>query len=173
LLGIWHISLLGGLLLTATFYDIRYHRIPNWLTLGGWVVGIGLNGIVGGSELVIPSIYGWGIALLLTIPFWLLGWMGAGDIKLVAAVGAFVTNHYILPILAAIAFSGVLLALVYLFKAGHLSNYLKRISAIFRLTVAGSKLYYIEPVEGEKKVVLPYGVAIMLGTFAGLGIQLV
>jgi prepilin peptidase CpaA len=74
-------------IIAAGFFDIKERRIPNWVILLGLVAGLVLGSFQGSTQLLI-SVAGFvaGIAALL-IPF-AFGWMGAGDVKLFAAVGA-------------------------------------------------------------------------------------
>jgi len=70
--------------------DFRSRRIPNWLTLPGLIVGVGLNTVAGGWSGLKLSLLGAGLGLLLLLPFVLLRSLGAGDWKLAGALGAFV-----------------------------------------------------------------------------------
>lgn len=79
--------LVAALVITAGIYDIRYRRIPNWLALAGLVAGFGANALYGRA---LVAAEGFGIAVLIYFPLWLLHAMGAGDVKLMAAVGAVV-----------------------------------------------------------------------------------
>jgi prepilin peptidase CpaA len=74
--------------LIACAFDLRTRRIPNWLTFGSAAFALGFRFVAGGASGVEHGILGWvtGIAVLLA-PF-LLGGMGAGDVKLVGALGA-------------------------------------------------------------------------------------
>jgi prepilin peptidase CpaA len=80
--------LLGILVAVAAVYDIRYRRIPNWLVLTGIIAGFGWNVYsLSGSGLLLSS-EGLGLGFALYFPFYLLRARGAGDVKLLAAVGA-------------------------------------------------------------------------------------
>lgn len=76
--------------LVATVIDIRTRRIPNELTaaMAGIGVGLAASGISGLS--LGASLTGFAIGLLLMLPGHALGATGAGDVKLMAAVGALV-----------------------------------------------------------------------------------
>lgn len=80
----------GGvvLVLVGAALDLRSRRIPNVLTLGGSLVGLGANVAVHQAPGVVTSLTGWAVGVaLLAIPF-ILGGMGAGDVKLLALAGA-------------------------------------------------------------------------------------
>ena len=81
---------LAGLVLLAGASDLRSRRIPNWLVLAGLVFGIGLNSFLYGMPGLWASLKGAGIALAIYFPLWILRAMGAGDAKLMAAVGSIV-----------------------------------------------------------------------------------
>jgi prepilin peptidase CpaA len=71
----------------AGFFDIKERRIPNWIVLFGLIGGVVLAALQGSTQLVfsVASFFVGIVALLIPFAF---GWMGAGDVKLFAAVGA-------------------------------------------------------------------------------------
>jgi prepilin peptidase CpaA len=79
--------LLGGL---ACAFDLRTRRIPNVLTFGGAAVGLVYAFTSHGFSGLLASLEGWGVGLALFLPMFLLGGMGAGDVKLLACLGAWV-----------------------------------------------------------------------------------
>ena len=85
-------SILVDLMLLATItlaalFDIKERRIPNWLILVGLISGIVLGALQGGTQIIF-SLIGFFIGIItLIIPF-AFGWIGAGDVKLFATVGA-------------------------------------------------------------------------------------
>jgi prepilin peptidase CpaA len=72
----------------ATYTDLRRRRIPNVLTFSAVGVGLVLNLALGGFEGVRDSAQGAGLGLAMLFPLFMLRWMGAGDVKLMAAIGA-------------------------------------------------------------------------------------
>jgi prepilin peptidase CpaA len=80
---------LVGLLTVAARCDIRSFRIPNALTASGVVLGILLNSTLPDGLGFTPALYGFAIALLGLLPLYVLRIWGAGDVKLMAVIGAF------------------------------------------------------------------------------------
>ncbi len=76
--------------LTASAFDVRTRRIPNWLTFGATAAALAYNLFSSGLPGLGLSMAGWITGAALFIPFFVLGGMGAGDVKLVAALGAWV-----------------------------------------------------------------------------------
>ncbi len=76
------------LVIPAALYDSRQRRVPNWLALAGLLLGIGLNSFLYESTGLLTSLKGLGVAFLIYFPLYLLRAMGAGDVKLMAAIGA-------------------------------------------------------------------------------------
>jgi len=80
---------LCAVLAVAVYSDVRRHRIPNTLTLFGLVSGLAVQLLGHGLSGVTSGLLGAGVGLACFAPFYLLRAMGAGDLKLLAAVGAF------------------------------------------------------------------------------------
>lgn len=80
-------ALLLAVVLCAGIYDVRVRRIPNWLTLPAVLFGLILNSLLVHRGLLL-ALGGIGCALLVYFPLYLVRGMGAGDVKLMAAVGA-------------------------------------------------------------------------------------
>jgi prepilin peptidase CpaA len=83
-------ALLTTVLILAVYLDIQTSRIPNWLTFTGMGGGFLAHLFINGAEGAIFSLLGLGTGLVLFLTFYLLGDMGAGDVKLMAAMGALV-----------------------------------------------------------------------------------
>ena len=84
-------ALLLTLVLGAAAYDLLYRRIPNWLTLGGAVLGVALNTFLyQGWPGLRFSMAGMALAFGIYLVLYALRAMGAGDVKLMAAVGSIV-----------------------------------------------------------------------------------
>lgn len=82
------ISLIA-VLLTAVTTDLRSYSIPNWLTLPAMACGLLTHTLINGTGGLVVSLEGLGLGLGLFLIFYLMGGMGAGDVKLMAAVGSF------------------------------------------------------------------------------------
>lgn len=75
------------LVLVAAIYDLKFRRIPNWLSLSGMVLGVGCNTLVRGGSGLREAGLGLLCALVVYVPLYLVRGMGAGDVKLMAAIG--------------------------------------------------------------------------------------
>ncbi|MGA8185747.1 MAG: A24 family peptidase, partial [Terriglobia bacterium] len=84
--AVWALALLVAL--WAGWLDWRFRRIPNWLTVSGFVLGLGINGVVSGWTGVKGGLEGAGIATAVLIVPVILRGIGAGDLKLMIALGA-------------------------------------------------------------------------------------
>jgi prepilin peptidase CpaA len=74
----------------AGIYDWKYRRIPNWLCLAGLVAGFSCHYYVGGLAGILVAAEGFGLAALIYFVLYLARAMGAGDVKLMAALGSIV-----------------------------------------------------------------------------------
>jgi len=104
-----------AVVLTAALYDIRARKIPNWLTLSGMILGFGLNILLRQGQGLLLASLGIGLALLIYVPLYLLRGMGAGDVKLMAAIGSVAGPQDWFAIFLATAILGGFAALVLVF----------------------------------------------------------
>ena len=163
------IVLLLLILLAAVCIDLGRHRIPNVLSFGGILLGLGLQGWAFGAHGALIALGGLGVALLMFLPFYLLGGMGAGDVKLMAVVGTFLGPTGTL-LAAGLSFAvgaglgvGVLLA-----RRGALAA-LRRYASALKALFFTSTVSYVPPQPGEAAASrFPYAVAIAGGTVAAL-----
>jgi prepilin peptidase CpaA len=79
---------LMGVLAYASRCDLRTRRIPNVLTFPTLAVGLALNSLLFGFDGLRESAQGAGVGVAILFPLFVLRWMGAGDVKLLMAVGA-------------------------------------------------------------------------------------
>src|ERR1700752_3486622 len=101
-----------------TYMDVRYRRIPNKLVLVTLLGGLALNTFFGGSRGLIVSLGGFAFAFALMFFFHAFGTMGAGDVKLFAAIGAINGVSLVLPTLLVVALTGGVLAIVKMVYSG-------------------------------------------------------
>ncbi len=74
--------------LAAAYYDLRVRRIPNWINVSGVILGLLLNAYLEGIHGFTAALGGLGLALCIYLPLYVLKGMGAGDVKLMAALGS-------------------------------------------------------------------------------------
>ncbi|MCW3148909.1 A24 family peptidase [Stutzerimonas stutzeri] len=155
----------GLLLLTLLSYavvsDVRHHRIPNLLVLTGLALGLTgqlfMGGLGGLGQGMLGALIGFGLFLLL----YAAGGMAAGDVKLMAMVGAFLTPQQALAATAASLMAGGLCGLALVLWHGQFRQTLSRYGVMLR------SHSYLAPGAGEVAgQPFPYAIAILLGTAA-------
>ena len=153
--------LLAIVLSLAVYLDIRTSRIPNWLTFAamgsGVLTHIWLEGVPG----AIFSLSGLGTGVVLFLVFYFLGDMGAGDVKLMGAVGAMVGPYgaFLSGILA--VFVGGLYAVGAMCYEWGVGNTVRKLA-----TVVHGTFFVTDVAKGEGPKLafhLRYGVAIASG----------
>jgi len=158
--------------MTAAFFDLRYRRIPNWLVLAGLLLGLGLNGFLFEWQGLLRSLEGMGLALVIYFPLYLLRGMGAGDVKLMAAVGAIVGWAAWLGIFFLTAIVGGIAAVALLTTRRQLRRGFSNAGYLV-LQLLALRLPYARreelDVKSEKAVTLPHGVTIAWGSLLFLG----
>jgi len=153
---------LGALFLSilAMLIDLKTSKVPNWLTGGGLIVGFGartcLMGAAGLEGALGGALFGGGI---LFIPFLVRG-IGGGDVKLTAAVSAWLGMGHAVVFILSTAVAGGLLALGYLALRRGTGEALSRMARTIRLHLAVG-LRPIDP--GGRSVQFPYTLAIASG----------
>jgi prepilin peptidase CpaA len=161
-------ALLLLVVLAAALYDVRYRRIPNWLSLAGVVFGLALNtflyqGWPGMRLSLIGLAVGFGVYFFL----YMLHAMGAGDVKLMAAVGAIVGWQDWFGTFLITAILGGLMALILLASKGRVRKTLWNVSFIISELKSGRPAYMKREeldVRNPKALGLPHGAVIAVGT---------
>jgi prepilin peptidase CpaA len=95
--------------------------------------------------------------------------MGAGDVKLFAAIGAVIGAQLVVPTFLVVVLTGGLLALVSILRAGTVVSTMHRVLQIFAGMLPGWQMpRFTVPV--NRKYTIPYGVAITLGSIISTAI---
>ena len=134
-------------------YVSENQRLPNWLTLGGAVLGLTLALAVGGTEALGRGATGWLLGGAILAPFFVMGAMGAGDVKLLAMIGAFVGPEHVLNAFICAGLIGGVFALALLVHRRQLVPALVCLWLTRRLP----------RLDDPGAITLPYGVAIAAG----------
>jgi len=155
-------------LLIASVSDLRLRKIPNWLTYPTMIVGIFFYTGFKGLEGFIFSIEGLGVGIAVLIIPYLLGGIGAGDVKLMGAVGGFLGPKGVFIAFLFTSIVGGIYAIVLLALHGYFDRYW----AILKTFILTRKFIYPSIQKREDKPKLCYGVAIALGTLITIVIHL-
>ena len=153
----------------ACITDLRSARIPNALTLLGtaggllahstWPTGLGIG----------PSLAGALVGLAVFFPFFALGGMGGGDVKLMAALGAWLAWPAIVPATFTIAIAGGVVALGVALARGYLLQALRNLRRLvlvwWTTGVRSDPPLTLAHGRGPR---LPYAVPVLLGVLVTL-----
>jgi prepilin peptidase CpaA len=106
---LWVVAPLLVLAALAVRADVRTRRIPNHLTFPALAIALASHAAFEGRVGFLNALTAMAIAGGVLLPGWLMGWMGAGDVKLMAAVGAWLgMPGAVLAVLAALVAGGVI-----------------------------------------------------------------
>ncbi len=159
------------IVLAAAATDIRSRKIPNWLTLSGVVAGLVLHGTTGGFLGLKTSFAGMLLGFGSYLALYSLRAMGAGDVKLMAAVGAIVGPEGWMSVFIATAIAGGVLAIILMVRKGRVKETLRNVLFIvLELTHfrAPQKKRSDLDVRDPRALKMPHGVAIAAGTLVCL-----
>lgn len=165
------LTILILLLGLVTYSDLKAHRIPNLLTLGGTLIAVTGNLAVYSSDGLVSSLLGLAVGFAIFLPSYLIGGMAAGDVKLMAMVGAFVGLKGAVLATGLSLLAGGVIGLAFLVVKGGVGVWLRRFSMTARLFLATGniRLSYLAPAPGEPAALrFPYAVAITVGTLIAI-----
>jgi prepilin peptidase CpaA len=152
----------------ACWTDLRTRRIPNVLTFGAAAAGLAFHAFFSGSG-PLTALAGWFTGVLIFAPLFLLRGMGAGDLKLLGALGAWLGPLMAVRIGLWSALAGGVLAIVVAAAHGYAGQALRNL----RLLLVHWRVSGIEPVDpltldkgtGPR---LAYAVPLMVGLMVAL-----
>lgn len=139
------------LLVVAVIFDLKFRIIPNWVCGCILLLGYAVQGAFGGASGLLDATLGMLLALGVFIPAYAGGWMGAGDAKLMAAVGAL------------LGLLGTVNAIVYTLLVGGAFG-LFHVIARNAVFVTPWLMRFYAPNPTSSKVFFPYAVAIASGS---------
>ena len=158
--------MLAILVILAAGFDIRYRRIPNWLVGTGMLWGLAMNLFLFGWPGLKLSLIGVGLAFIIYFPLFVLRGMGAGDVKLMMAVGALVGPANWLMIFFFTGILGGLLAVGILLWRKRVRQTLFNVMFIVGELLRLRAPYVGDPnldVDSKQAVTMPHGATIAAG----------
>lgn len=163
-----------AIIIAAAVYDVRYRRIPNWLTVTGVLLGLAVNFFIRMEEPpykgwlgLVDSLKGLGMGFGVYFILYALRAMGAGDVKLMAAVGALVGWQNWFGIFLVTAVFGGALTIVFASLKKRLKTTFWNVGFILSEMKSGRPAYLTKEeldVKNPKAVGLPHGAVIAVGT---------
>jgi prepilin peptidase CpaA len=158
-----HLVALLGLLGAAVYTDVREQKIPNKVTVSGFLAGLVTVALLEGG-FPVSALVGAGLAFLVSLPLVAMGGIGAGDSKLLTAVGAFMGPAGLLSVLVYAGLAGGVLAIGNTFRRGAFLGVLVNMKNLLfhwiTLGRHGERIALDSP--GAQSV--PYGLAIAAGS---------
>ena len=152
-------GLLLAILAVAVVTDLRSRRIRNRLTYPAMATGLVVNAVAGGWPGLSASALGWLTALgIMLVPF-VMGGMGAGDVKLMLAIGALKGPHFVVLVALYGAVVGGALALYYLVRERRVTSTLRYVAYGWFWALRGN---------GPRAGTIPYAPAIAGGAIIAL-----
>lgn len=157
----WPTLVVLAVVCVATVADLRSRRIPNWLVFPFFGAGVVANCVLSGWHGLGHSLEGAGLGLLLYGILFFLGGMGAGDVKLCAAIGAWIGPMQLIYALVFTGLAGGLMALAWAVWGGFLGELFQHTGDL----AFGTKQDRGEAVlTNPKRRKMPYAPAIAIGT---------
>ncbi len=177
----WHVWFVTFTLIVAAIIDGLQLKVPNWITypmiLSGWVYSAALSSYAGWEGLGF-SLLGTVVGLALLLPLYAIGGMGAGDVKLLAGVGAWMWPTVTFFAFAVSAIVGGVIAIGMVLWTKSWDKHRDQFWGIFNEIVTVKDPEKLAEIAAERKprmFLLPYGIPIAIGSiayFAWNGMQL-
>jgi prepilin peptidase CpaA len=158
-------TLATAVAVTAAMTDVRDRRIPNRLTYPAMVAGIALQTVVGGWHGLLLALGGGLLFGGIFFFFHVVHAMGAGDVKLAAALGCIIGPAASWQVLFATAVAGGVLAVVVMVLKGRVLQTLRStLSVVGFHALHGLRTHPVVNLDNPTAVRLPYGLAFAAGT---------
>jgi prepilin peptidase CpaA len=160
---IWIFTL--ALTISAALLDWRSRRIPNWLTVPGFVSGVTLHVMLNGWQGLRFALAGGALALILLLPLVLLRALGAGDWKLMGAVGAFLGWKLFLFVMFGSILASGIMAIVQMVRVGRVVETFRNMWTLIKGFFAfGLKKNPQISLDNPRLLKVPFGVAVAAAT---------
>ena len=160
---------LSSMLIIAAIIDVRVRKIPNLLTFPAMIMALTFHSVTGGFKGFVFSAEGLALGIALFLIPYIMGGMGAGDAKMMGAIGAIIGPRgvVIASLFTAVA-GGFYALIVFLFNMQYFKNFIQRSALTVKVFAFTKNFIPIPADKSEKKPRLCYGVAIAAGTFSYL-----
>lgn len=169
LLENWHVKFVCIVLIVAAYIDGKELRVPNWITFPMVLSGLIYSTAVGGLEGLGAGLLGMVVGLLTLLPLYSIGGMGAGDVKLMAGIGAWLGVMPTVYAFVATVVVGAVMAIIMVLWAKQWDKHYGNFIMIFMEIVSVKDPQKLSAIAKERKprmFLLPYGIPICIGSIA-------
>ena len=174
----WVIWLVTVFVIVAAVIDGIELRVPNRLTypfiIAGWIYSFFAFGFSSGSWNTWDASIGlgwslWGtcVGLMCLLPFWCIGFMGSGDVKMMAGIGAWVFGEHTMWAFGVTVVVGAILAVAMMIWSGEWRKHYNQFWFILNEVATVKDPSKLEVLAAQRKpsmLLLPYGIPIAIGT---------
>jgi len=163
----WPVWLVTFVLIVAAVIDGFELKVPNWVTFPFIVSGWAYSTLAFGWEGLGWSLVGTVIGLALLLPAYAIGGMGAGDVKLLAGVGAWIYGTHTMYAFAVSAIMGAVLAVSMVLARRGWNRHWAQFLVILNEILVIRNPEQLSAIAAERKptmLLLPYGIPIAIGT---------
>jgi prepilin peptidase CpaA len=168
----WPVWVVTVTLVVAAVIDGLKLKVPNWITfpmiISGWVYSATLSPFAGWEGLLY-SLIGTAVGLALLLPAYAIGGMGAGDVKLLAGVGAWVWGTVTVYAFAVSAIVGGVIAVLMVLVRKSWNKHHNQFWMIWNEVLTVKNPEQLSAIAAQRKpsmLLLPYGIPIAIGTIA-------
>ncbi|HEV8069790.1 MAG TPA: A24 family peptidase [Planctomycetaceae bacterium] len=165
----WPVRLVCALLILAAYIDGKQLRVPNWLTFSMVLSGLAYSTWAGGWAGLGDGLLGMVVGLACLLPLYAVGGMGAGDVKLLAGVGAWLgatTTFYAFCVSTIVG--AVMAVAMVVWRKSFDKHYAQLLMILSEwMTIKNPReLSRIAAERKPKMLLLPYGIPICVGSIA-------
>lgn len=170
----WPIKLVSAILILAAWIDGKELKVPNWITFPMVLSGLVYSAFAGDG--ISAGLLGMCCGLLCLLPLYSVGGMGAGDVKLMAGIGAWVGWEITFYSFCVSVIVGAVMAVIMVASRGAWKKHYEQFLMILSEWSVIKNPYELSKIAAERKpsmFLLPYGIPICIGTigyfmYAGL-----
>jgi prepilin peptidase CpaA len=155
--------------IVACAFDLRTRRIPNALTFGAALAALVFHRLTGGTEGAMVAAGGWVVGLGLFLPFFVMRGMGGGDVKLLAALGAWLGPEQVVWLAVYTGIAGGVMGVWTAVANGYLKTAMRNVfGALIYWGTVGLKPVPGLTLESGNAPRLAYALPILAGTLVTL-----
>lgn len=165
----WSVKLVCVALIVAAWIDGKELRVPNWITFPMVLTGLIYNTWVGGWGGMGEGLLGMAVGLACLLPLYAVGGMGAGDVKLMAGVGAWLGWQPTLYAFFVTTIVGAVMAVAMVLWSKTFKRHYANFVMIFMEWTQIKNPKKLAEIAAERKPtmrLLPYGIPICIGSIA-------